>query len=137
MHIEQSSDAYAVSIKIPHPRKSDKETGLLVVEHQFAAKGIIAEKTKFDHVVASLAEDLVAGLRHIIVSQPAKNPYTVLKSSLIQQSAITGMQRYDALFNEEELSDERPLQLLQRREALSVNQDVSEFIIRHLLTPGW
>ena len=132
--IEQSPDVFAVSVKIQPPWKSDIEAWLSVVESQFASKGIVAEKTKFHHVVASLTEDLVARLRHIIVAPPAESPYTVLKTALIRQSAITSTQRYNALFNEEELGDERPSQLLQRLQALSVNQDVSECNIQHLFT---
>ena len=50
--IEQSPVIFAVSIKIPPSWKSDIEAWLSVVESQFASKGIVAEKTKFHHVVA-------------------------------------------------------------------------------------
>ena len=56
----------AVSIKISPFWPADLEILVAQVDAQFHTRGITAQKTKFDHIVASLAPELVTDIRDSI-----------------------------------------------------------------------
>ncbi len=58
------------------------------MEAAFTTWGISLQKTKFDHVVASLSPDIVVEIRDLVLRPPADNPYDVLCRELIQRIAI-------------------------------------------------
>lgn len=114
----QTRDLHSVSIKIPAFWSADPHMWFGQVEAQFAVKGITAEKTRYYHVVANLSSDAATEVRDLIMSPPQQNPYTALKTALLDRTSESHQRRLQQLLTAEELGDRKPSQLLRRMEQL-------------------
>ena len=59
----------------------------------------------FNYVVASLAPEFVQEVRDLILKPPDSQPYSALKSALVEHTAASEQHRLQQLFNAEELGD--------------------------------
>ena len=102
----------AVSLKLPPFWPADPEVS------QFTTRRVTAQRTKFDHVIASLSPEVATEIRDLILKPPEADPYSVLKEQLIKRTAASEQRRLQQLFNAEELGDRKPTQLLRRMQQL-------------------
>ena len=106
MAIEEAHAAEAISavnLKLPPFWPTDPHLWFVQVEAQFSTRGITAQKTKYEYVVASLSPEYATQVRDLILHVPAASPYDTLKRQLI---ARTVERRLRQLFQSTELGDQ-------------------------------
>ena len=108
----------AVALKIPPFWPADPAVWFAQVEAQFSTKGVVQQRTRFDHVVAALAPDVITEVRDVILHPPADRPYDRLKEALIQRTEASEQRRLQQLLTAEELGDRKPSQLLRHMQHL-------------------
>ena len=107
------------------------------VEAQFRMRHFTAQRTKFDHVVASLSPDFATEVRDLIFRPPADAPYDCLLEQLIKRTTASEQRKLQLLFSAEELGDRKPSQLLRRlqqRASTTDNTFLRELFLKRL--PG-
>ena len=99
----------AFAIKLPPYWASDPQIWFAQIESVFTTRRISKESTRFHHVIASLSPEYAAEVRDLILAPPVENPYSTLKSRLIQRTQISEQKRVRLLLSEEELGDSKPI----------------------------
>jgi hypothetical protein len=77
---------------------------------QFTLAGISNEKIKFYHVISQLDLQYAADVEDIITSPPQQEPYTKLKTELVNRSYPLRDKRAHQLITLEEMGDRKPSQ---------------------------
>lgn len=108
----------AVSLKQPSFWASDPDVWFVQVEAQFNTRGITAQKTKYEYIVASLSPEFATQVCDLILRVPAITTYDTLKQQLILRTAVSEQRMLRQLVHYTELGDQRPTQLLQRMQQL-------------------
>ena len=116
--LQEQGVVSAVALKIPPFWPADPAVWFAQVEAQFSTKGVVQQRTRFDHVVAALAPDVITEVRDVILHPPAERPYDRLKEALIQRTEASEQRRLQQLLTAEELGDRKPSQLLRHMQHL-------------------
>ena len=86
------------------------------VESLFGTRNVARERTRFDHVVASLPQEVIVTVFDIIqdlmnsftTNAPNPTPYTTLKAALVERHSLSESQRIETLLSGVEIGDRKP-----------------------------
>ena len=106
--------ADTVSMKLPWLWTNDVKTWFAQAEAQFAVREITKETTKFYYVVLILTADVASKVSSILQSLPSDNPYSALKTQLINKYQYTEHEWAATIVNITALGDERPSLIMDR-----------------------
>ena len=88
----QPTSASAVALKLPTFWRDEPTIWFEQVEASFTTKGIIADQTKRDYVLAAL-DDTALEVKQAIISPPIADKYDALKTALINAFDCTQEQK--------------------------------------------
>ena len=114
--------AVSVALKLLPFWPADPELWFAQVEAQFACRRITSQRSKFDYIVSSLAPEFAGEVRDLLVTPPADEPYTTLKTQLTKRTTASEQKKLQLLFTSEELRDRKPAQLLRCMQQLLGNR---------------
>jgi hypothetical protein len=98
-----------VAVRLPPFWAEQPEVSFAQAEAQFSLAGITTERTKFRHVILQLDHRYAAEVRDIITSPPLPDPYTTLRTELLERLSPSGEQRLRQLMTPE------PMGIVNRR----------------------
>ena len=116
--LQEQGVVSAVALKIPPFWPADPAVWFAQVEAQFSIKDVVQQRTRFDHIVAALAPDVITEVRDVILHPPAERPYDRLKEALIQRTKASEQRCLQQLLTAEEMGDRKPSQLLRHMQHL-------------------
>ena len=95
----------AYAVEIPPFWLSDPMLWFMQVESQFMLRVITAQMKKFHDVLANLSQEIATKVRDLLINPPTKNPYYVLKKTLIKRTILSEQQQLQQLLSAEDLGD--------------------------------
>ncbi|XP_058802317.1 uncharacterized protein LOC131670610 [Phymastichus coffea] len=121
---------HRVAVKLP-PFWSDRPIMWFAqADSQFIISNITNEVTKFHYVVSQLDTRIAVEVEDVIVNPPADNPYTFLRTKLIERLSASEEQRVRRLISEEELGDRKPSQFLRHLRTLIGTTVIPDNLLR-------
>ena len=118
MSTELSPRLLEGQLKLPPFWPPDPEVWFAQVEAQFTTRYIRVQRTNFDYIVASLAQEFATYVRDLNLRPTADNPYDTLKEQFIKRTTISEQRKLQQLFSTEDLVDRKLSQLLRRMQQL-------------------
>jgi hypothetical protein len=94
--------------------------------------GISNERTKFRHIISQLDHRYTAEVEDIITSPPQQDPYTKLRTKLLNRLSPSREQRTHQLLIPEAMGDGKPSQFL--RHLRSLDPDMPVYLLRTIWT---
>jgi hypothetical protein len=99
-------------------------------EAQFSLAGISNERTKFYHIIFQLDHKYAAEVEDIIASPPHQDPYTALKTELLNRLSPTREGRARQIITHEGMGDRKPSQFLRHLRSLAL--DLPGYFLRSI-----
>jgi hypothetical protein len=113
----EGAEVSTVAIRLPPFWAERPAVWFAQVEAQFSLAGISNEKTKLHYVIPQLDHQFAAEVEDIITSPPQKDPYTKLKTELVNRLSPSREQRIHQ-FLKLEMGDRKPSQFLRHLRSL-------------------
>ncbi len=100
------------TVKLPSFWLAAPEAWFGVAEAQFELRHVADEKTRYYHVLAALPEVTVRAIADLVGGTVPEDAYTQVKRRLLATHALTEFQRLEKLLQLQQLSAQRPSELL-------------------------
>lgn len=130
MSTERNTEAITIVKSQPFSKQSP-DLWFILLEAQFAARKITADRTKYNMTLANISTDIAMQVQSIITTEYEEGKYETLKKALIKAYSISNTEKFLKLVSKEELGGQKPSHLLQRLHALA-DQDVGDEFIKKL-----
>ncbi|XP_064470046.1 uncharacterized protein LOC135384790 [Ornithodoros turicata] len=123
--VEQAAPAFAAqsqvghfAVRLPPFFSQQPQLWFVQAEAQFALAGITTETRKYYHVISVLPPDISLEVSDLLLHPSPTEPYTALKTALVERTMASERKRLQLLLDAEELGDRRPSQMLRHMENL-------------------
>lgn len=120
---EDQKNVSAISLKLSPFWTSCPRAWFVQTETQFNLRNILQDRTKFDHVVTALSQDVIMSVLDVIENPPATNMYKHLKDKLIERHTLTEERRLEALLSNTEMGDRKPSEFYRFMETMAGPSD--------------
>ena len=109
-----------LAVKLPDFWTDDPDLWFMHAESAFRNSQVTQSRTKFDHVVQKLPQNIMVSVRGLIMNSAASSstPYEDLKSKLVSSYTLSRWQRINKLIHHPALGDKRPTALMDAMLAL-------------------
>lgn len=109
-----------LAVKLPDFWTDDPDLWFLHAEAAFRNAQISQSRTKFDHVIQKLPQNIMVSVRGLIMNSGSSSstPYEDLKSKLVSSYTLSRWQRVNKLIHHPALGDQRPTALMDAMLAL-------------------
>jgi hypothetical protein len=121
-----------VAVRLPPFYSEEPEVWFASAEAQFTLAGITEEKTKFYYVLSQLDYRYVKEVRDLVISPPHQDPYTKLKTEMLNRLSPSREKRTRQLLTCEEMGERKPSQFL--RHLRNLDSDVPDRLLRIIWT---
>jgi hypothetical protein len=111
--------AAGVTMRLPPFWPDSLREWFALAEAQFSLASVTDERTKFDLVLTQMDKKCAKEVTDIIISPPQRNPYTKLKTELINRLSPSRELRARQLLATEEIGDRKPSQFLRHLRSLA------------------
>jgi hypothetical protein len=128
----QPAEIARVAVRLPPFWAKQPDVWFAQAEAQFSLAGITSERTKFHHVISQLDHRYAAEVRDIITSPPQQEPYTKLRTELLDRLSPSGEQRFRQLLTPDAMGDRKPSQYLTHLRSLA--PEVPDNLLRTIWT---
>ncbi|CAI9721281.1 Hypothetical predicted protein [Octopus vulgaris] len=96
------------------------------LEASFAANRITTEAQKYNIMLSNLPPPLSNEIRDLVVDPTEPFSYSFVKEEILKRTSNSKQKEFAKLFNNEQLGDRKPTQLLRRTKELLRNQQIEE-----------
>ena len=121
-----------IIINIPAFNPNNLNTWFIQMQALFSAKRITSQRTKFTYLVEKLPGEIAAEVTDILDPMPEHQPYDTLKEAIIKRIGKSDEAKLRELFNNVQLENRTPSQLLRQMKALLGNHEMSDKVLRRL-----
>ena len=108
----QGRHIYRAAVRLPHFWPDRPGLWFAQAEAQFALASVTSDKTKFNYVIYQLEYRHAAEVLDVIISPPADEAYTTLKTELVRHLSSSCDQHIRQLLTHEDMGDRKPYQFL-------------------------
>ncbi|XP_066152750.1 uncharacterized protein [Euwallacea fornicatus] len=124
----ESSQVGRLSVRAPPFWKSNPKSWFMTLESQFVLAHISSDQTKFHHVVAAVAPEILDQISDFMENPPISNRYEGLKARLIAIFAESDESRLRRLLSRMDPGDKKPSHLLNEMRSLGGSAVSSEVL---------
>ncbi len=131
---------HSISLSLPQFWSENAAGWFAHAEARFRGKRVYDEWDRFDLTVAALSKEMVQLNVHTITNPDEDEPYTQLKTSLLQQHTLTSYQRIERLLAMDALGSRKPTQLLAEMLELCPDEEEDSMFFTFLFLqrlPSW
>lgn len=115
----QQTQVNRVGLKLPPFWDKHAILWFANIEAQFVVSGIAQDETKFYCVISALTSDILSYVSDIVLTPPATDKYSTLKSRLISEFSDSEQRRIKAVLSELTLGDDKPSHLFRKMKQLA------------------
>lgn len=105
---EPTGEIQRVNIKLPPFWSNSPSAWFVQTEAQFQIGRITSDASKYNHVIASLPQDVAETILDVLEEPPVSDLYKNLKQILINRHSLSIERRVKKLISAEEMGDKRP-----------------------------
>lgn len=114
----ESESLGAISIKLPDFWPATPKLWFQKVESQFALRGVTTEQTKYNHIMATISQEVALKI-YDTINEPGETPYTTLKDSILKAFTPSASSLIKELLNDVEIGDRTPSQFFRHLATLA------------------
>lgn len=125
---------YNPNIKLPQFWTQCPQAWFIQVDTLFELHNVNNDNTKFQHIIASLSQEVILKVLHFIQNPPNIDKYNALKNSLLEKYSLSEDKRFEEIISDTHLGDRKPSELFEEMVTLS---GPLSFISRDLIFKLW